>query len=340
LTVGAPVVHLATASATESISDPNNLLGFPSNCSGSVYVYNLSNYQTSPLIENVFYKNGYFVLTNTSSNYYNIFTGTGSRGFDLNYQGSHAIYEHEHLISIRPGEFNYSINPTALVQSSLLFDVNQDGVFDFNDVDLIMRYLQKRKFFEEFVFDDNGIILEQDSLKDYSWWNNDILQLESEDVLLLESDEAAYLASSSFNAFTKTAFDYIENNLVNTGLLDIDGDGKINLNDGNILSLYYLQRLTPDRLNLLINEDSTRRYVKEIKEYLNTYCRSDNAKVSPYFLEYQYSSSYDPTGSYLAPFITTIGLYDGNELVAVGKLGRPVKNLIDWPLNIVVRFDT
>jgi hypothetical protein len=104
------------------------------------------------------------------------------------------------------------------------------------------------------VFDDNGIVLEQDTLKDYSWWNNDILQTESEDVLLLESNDAAYLASSSFNAFTKTAFDYIENNLVNTGLLDIDGDGKINLNDGNILSLYYLQRLTPERLNLLINK--------------------------------------------------------------------------------------
>ncbi len=340
LTVGAPVVHFATASAAASISDPNNLLDFPPNCSGSVFVYNLGNYQASPLIGNVFYKNGYFVLTNTSSNYYNIFTGTGSRGFDLSYQGSHTIYEHEHLISIRPGEFNYSINPTALVQSSLLFDVNQDGVFDFLDVDLIMRYLQKRKFFEEFVFDDNGIILEQDGIKGYNWWNSDILQTESEDVLLLESDEAAYLASSSFNAFTKTAFDYIENNLVNTGLLDIDGDGKINLNDGNILSLYYLQRLTPERLELLITADSTRRYVKEIKEYLNTYCRSDNAKVNPYFLEYQYSSSYDPTGSYLAPFITTIGLYQENELVAIGKLGRPVKNLIDWPLNIVVRFDT
>jgi hypothetical protein len=340
LTVGAPVVHFASASSASQISDPSNLLDFPSNCSGSVFVYNLNNYENSPLIGNVFYKNGYFVLTNTSSNYYNIFTGTGSRGFNLNYQGSHTIHEHEHLVSIRPGEFNYTTNPTALIQSSLLFDVNQDGVFDFNDVDLIMRYLQKKKFFEEFVFDDNGIILEQDSLKDYSWWNNDILQTESEDVLLFESNEAAYLASSSFNAFTKTAFDYIQTKLVDTGLLDIDGDGKINLNDGNILSLYYLQRLTPDRLNLLINEDSTRRYVKEIKEYLNTYCRSDNAKVNPYFLEYQYSSSYDPTGSYLAPFITTIGLYQGNELVAVGKLGRPVKNLIDWPLNIVVRFDT
>ncbi len=340
LTVGAPVVHFATASATSSISDPNNLLDFPANCSGSVYVYNLNKYENNPLIGNVFYKNGYFVLTNTSSNYYNIFSGTGSYGFSLNYKGSHTIYEHEHLISVRPGEFNYSTNPTSLIPNNLLFDVNQDGKFDFLDVDLIMRYLYKKKFFEEFVFDDNGIVLEQDSLNDYSWWNNDILQTESDDVLLQESDEAAYLASSSFNAFTKTAFDYIQTNLVDTGILDTDGDGSINLNDGNILSLYYFERLTPERLSSLINEDSTRKYVKDIKEYLNAYCRSDNYKVSPYFLEYQYSSSYDPTGSYLAPFITTIGLYEGNELVAVGKLGRPVKNLVDWPVNIVVRFDT
>jgi hypothetical protein len=340
LTVGAPVVHFATASITASVSDLNNLLDFPANCSGSVYVYNLNKYENSPLIGNVFYKNGYFVLTNTSSNYYNIFTGTGSRGFDLSYQGSHTIYEHEHLISIRAGEFNYSTNPTSFVQNRLIFDVNQDGKFDFLDVDLIMRYLYKKKFFEEFVFDDNGVVLEQDSLRDYSWWNNDILQTESEDVLLQESNEAAYLASSSFNAFTKTAFDYIQTNLVDTGILDIDGDGSINLNDGNILSLYYFERLIPERLSALLSENSVRIYVKDIKEYLNPHCRTDNYKVNPYFLEYQYSSSYDPTGSYLAPFITTIGLYEGNELVAVGKLGRPVKNLVDWPVNIVVRFDT
>lgn len=340
LTVGAPVLHIASTSSAESIMDPNNLVDFPANCSGSVYIQNLSNYETNPLIGNVFYKNGYFVLTNTSSNYYNIFTGTGSYGFNLNYKGSHTIYEHEHLISVRPGEFNYSTNPTSLVQNKLLFDVNQDGKFDFLDVDLIMRYLYKKKFFEEYVFDDNGIVLEQDNLKDYSWWNNDILKTEYNDVLLQESYEAAYLASSSFNAFTKTAFDYIQTNLVNNGILDIDGDGKINLDDGNILSLYYFERLTAERLSSLINENSTRIYVKDIKSYLNAYCRTDNFKVSPYFFEYQYSSSYDPTGSYLAPFITTVGLYEGNELVAVGKLGRPVKNLVDWPVNIVVRFDT
>ena len=59
------------------------------------------------------------------------------------------------------------------------------------------------------------------------------------------------------------------------------------------------------------------------------------------FGEYDYSSSVDTTGSYLAPFITTIGLYD-NELnmVAVCKLPKPIKSLPDYPLNFIVRFDT
>ena len=340
MTVGAPVVNFAAEAATASIYDPNNIPYFPANCSGSVFVYNMSNLDEDPLIGNVFYKNGYFVITDTGSNYQNILTGTGSRGFDINYQGSHTIYEHEYLCSIEPGEFNYSTNPTSLVKTTLLFDVNQDGVFDYNDVDLIMRYLQKRKFFEDFVFDDNGIILEQNSTADYSWWGDDLLQLESEDVLLQESFEAAYLASSSFNSFTKAAFDYIQTNLVDTGVLDIDGDGNINMNDGKILALYCFGRLVPENLKPLLSSTSTRQYVKDIKEYLNQYCISETYEILPHFLDYQYSSSYDPTGSYLAPFITTIGLYQGNELVAVGKLGRPVKNLIDWPLNIVVRFDT
>jgi len=343
LVVGAPVVNFASASAaTSSIYDVYTQVSssFPSNYSGSVFVYPLSNYEENPLVGNIFYKNGYFVLTNTASNYSGIFTGTSSYGFELNYKGSHTIYEHEYLCSIKPGEFNYSTNPTSLIQSSLVFDVNQDGIFDFMDVDLIMRYLQNKKFFEEFVFDDNGIVLEKDTSSDYSWWGRDILQTESEDVLTFENAQAAYYASSSINVFTKTAFDYIQSNLVNTGLLDIDGDGNINLNDGKILSLYYFDKLNPDDLNSLLSSTSTRTYVKDIDNYLNHYCVKNVNKVDPLFLDYQYSSSYDPTGSYLAPFITTIGLYQDNQLVAIGKLGRPLKNLVDWPLNIVVRFDT
>jgi hypothetical protein len=49
----------------------------------------------------------------------------------------------------------------------------------------------------------------------------------------------------------------------------------------------------------------------------------------------------DRTGSFIAPFITTIGLYD-NELnmVAVAKLPVPIKSLPDYPVNFIIRFDT
>ena len=59
------------------------------------------------------------------------------------------------------------------------------------------------------------------------------------------------------------------------------------------------------------------------------------------FDEYEYSSSFDPTGSYLAPYITTIGLYDENyDMVAVAKVPSKPKSLPDYPVNFVVRFDT
>jgi hypothetical protein len=59
------------------------------------------------------------------------------------------------------------------------------------------------------------------------------------------------------------------------------------------------------------------------------------------FNEYEASSSLDQTGSFLAPMITTIALYD-NELnmVAVAKLPQPIKSLPDYPVNFIIRFDT
>ena len=59
------------------------------------------------------------------------------------------------------------------------------------------------------------------------------------------------------------------------------------------------------------------------------------------FDDYIVSSSVDQTGSYLAPFITTIGLYDDElNMVAVAKLPQPIKSLPDYPVNFIVRFDT
>ena len=54
----------------------------------------------------------------------------------------------------------------------------------------------------------------------------------------------------------------------------------------------------------------------------------------------EYISS-DPTGSYLAPYITTIGIYDDDlNMVAVAKLPQPIKSLPDFPVNFIIRFDT
>lgn len=63
--------------------------------------------------------------------------------------------------------------------------------------------------------------------------------------------------------------------------------------------------------------------------------------VSGGFEHYDLSGSVDSTGSFLSPFITTIGLYDDNcELVAVAKLPQPIKSEPDIPVNFIVRFDT
>jgi hypothetical protein len=59
------------------------------------------------------------------------------------------------------------------------------------------------------------------------------------------------------------------------------------------------------------------------------------------FADYEFSSSIDPTGSYLAPYITTIGLYDDElNMVAVAKLPQPIKSLPEYPVNFIIRFDT
>jgi hypothetical protein len=57
--------------------------------------------------------------------------------------------------------------------------------------------------------------------------------------------------------------------------------------------------------------------------------------------DYYNSSSIDPTGSYLSTYITTIGLYDSDgDMVAIAKLPNPIKNLPDYDINFLIRFDT
>lgn len=71
------------------------------------------------------------------------------------------------------------------------------------------------------------------------------------------------------------------------------------------------------------------------------YTSSVNSELFAGFEHYDLSGSVDSTGSFLAPYITTIGLYDDEmDLVAVAKLPQPIKSEPDIPVNFIVRFDT
>ena len=57
------------------------------------------------------------------------------------------------------------------------------------------------------------------------------------------------------------------------------------------------------------------------------------------FLDYERLTALDKTGSYLAPYVTTIGLYSGIDLVMTAKLGSPIKITPELPINFVVKMD-
>jgi hypothetical protein len=63
-------------------------------------------------VGNVFYAHGLVILTNQSSSYQNIPTGTVSRS--ISFQNEHIIYENEVRCIVRESDFNLTYNPTLL----------------------------------------------------------------------------------------------------------------------------------------------------------------------------------------------------------------------------------
>jgi hypothetical protein len=179
---------------------------------------------------NVFYENGLIVLTNS------VTSGSNWNRYELQYNSTKTIYENEIFISVDEGEFNYSSNPTALV------DVGGQSktikITDPND------YTMQRQI-------------------DFTYYN-------------------------SGTQYVKT---------------------QITFDDGSVA----------DYRIVSINDPN----------------------FSGGFDDYEKFRDNDPTGSYLAPYITTIGLYDDDgNMVAIAKLPQPIKSLPDYPINFLIRFDT
>ena len=146
--------------------------------------------------------------------------------------------------------------------------------------------------------------------------------------------------------------------------MDINGDGFVDASDAKLLWNYWLGKLSVDIVDSCVTDGSTRIYLNDILEYIkrimgrvppyptkqqskllypdssgSIYSENNGGLSNEYFKNYSVSSSYDPTGSYLSTYITGIGLYVGGDLVMVGKLGTPIKNIIDYPLNFSIKFD-
>jgi hypothetical protein len=104
---------------------------------------------------------------------------------------------------------------------------------------------------------------------------------------------------------------------------------------------------TSDNRTVTIVSNPGVKYIKKLTTLENgnildyRYTSSVNSEVFAGFEHWDFSGSVDSTGSFLSPFITTIGLYDDNcDLVAVAKLPQPIKSEPDIPVNFIVRFDT
>ena len=84
------------------------------------------------------------------------------------------------------------------------------------------------------------------------------------------------------------------------------------------------------------------RRIKEVLdiEQVTGYTSSYDGTTTGSWEDYYSNALTDPTGSYLTTFVSTIGLYDdNNNLVAVAKLPKPIKNYPDMDLNFIVRID-
>ena len=80
--------------------------------------------------------------------------------------------------------------------------------------------------------------------------------------------------------------------------------------------------------------------IEQRPHYTSSFTGSDGEYITGSWDDYYSKTLTDPTGSYLTTFVTTIGLYDdNNNLVAVAKLPKPIKNYPDMALNFIVRLD-
>jgi hypothetical protein len=296
--------------------------------SGKSYIYNWNNFRNEFHVGNVFYKNGKIILNTSGSTFEGMWFNPISEWtyeYEVHFESKQTLYEKQIVCTVEPGEFNVSTNPTALETENFLFDVNGNGRFDWQDMDVILRFMSGMNT----RYDKNGPTLD---------WTSSLLK---------EEDEISfYRFQSTNNSYYNTESDYVSQSffsiLNNIGMseFDFNQDSKIDLNDMNIFWKYCSNRLNQVNYQSYITPNSKRKLFSDITDHLNHRTgRTSNPVIKQDFLTYVSQSRADRTGSYLAPYVTTVGLYNGLDLIAVAKLGSPIKLINEFPINFVIKLD-
>jgi hypothetical protein len=103
---------------------------------------------------------------------------------------------------------------------------------------------------------------------------------------------------------------------------------------------HFTNRLTQGNYQSYITPNCQRQLFSEIVDHMDDLTKKNSLPlIRSEFLNYDTLTANDKTGSFLAPMATTIGLYSGLDLVAVAKLGSPVKITPELPINFVVKMD-
>lgn len=297
--------------------------------SGKAYIYNLHNLRDEFHVGNVFYRNGKIIIMTSGSVFDGLFyapINTYTYEYDLEFKSQHTIHEKQIICTVDPGEFNVSTNPTAVVTAMSVFDINQNGVFDFQDADVILRYMQYK----------NTSIL---GLPISTDWSSSVVTSDDE-ISLLNYYQANTNNSTTPQLISESLLRWETTDTEMQTTLDLNQDFRIDLRDMNIMWKYFTNRLTQENYATFITPSCNRRLFSDVMDYLNDLSQKfAKPMIRSDFLDYERLTVFDKTGSFVAPMATTIALYSGLEMVAVAKLGTPIKITPELPLNFVVKMD-
>jgi hypothetical protein len=330
MVVGAPML-LSDSNRQINVSTTQSQGVSLDDLAGKAYIYNLANLRHEFHVGNVFYRNGKIIVMTSGSIFDGLFfnpINTRTYEYDMQFKGQHTIFEKQVVCSVSPGEFNVSTNPTAVETSTGSFDVNANGVFDFQDADVLLRYMQYKNT------SLLGVTVSTD-------WTSSIVKTDDEISLLnYYLNQSNYSATQTSTLTSESIIRWEQTDIWMQDLLDFNEDNKIDVRDMHIMWKYFSNRLTQGNYLTYVTPASNRKLFSDVIDYLDFKSKKTAIPyIKSIFFDYEAQVALDKTGSFAAPYATTIGLYSGLDLIAVSKLGSPIKITPELPMNFVVKMD-